>query len=93
MASEIDCKAMWSKDDPNDSGHISGDRTVIYVEAMMTSGRVTAAADRIVPQEFMAACMDSVREGQHLGYGHKWGCVRLAVLVLLASRPDQGGAS
>ena len=59
-ASEIDCKAMWSKEDPNDSGHISGDRAVIYVEAMMTSGRATAAVDRITAQEFMAACMVDV---------------------------------
>jgi len=26
----------------------------------MTSGRATAAADRIAAQEFMAACMDDV---------------------------------
>ena len=59
-ASEIDCKVMWSKADPNDSGHISGDRAVIYMEAMMTSGRATAAVDRIAVEEFMAACMADV---------------------------------
>jgi hypothetical protein len=53
---------MWSKADPHDSGHISGDKTVIYMEAMMTSGRATAAADRIAALEFMAACMDDVFE-------------------------------
>jgi hypothetical protein len=42
---------MWSKADPNDSEHISGDRTVIYMEAMMTSGRATAAEDRIAAHQ------------------------------------------
>jgi len=32
VASEIDCKAIWSKADLNDSGHIFGDRTVVNME-------------------------------------------------------------
>lgn len=38
------------------------DRAAVVMEAMMTSGRATAAADRIAAQEFMAACMDDVFE-------------------------------
>lgn len=59
-ASEADCRAMWGKVDTNNNGHISGKKAAFYMDAMETSGRTTAAADRIAAEEFMAACMADV---------------------------------
>ena len=56
-ASEADCKAMWSKADANNSGHISGKEAAIYMDAMQINGRPTAAADRIAAKEFRAASL------------------------------------
>jgi len=51
---------MWAKADTNNIGHISGKEAAIYLDAMQTSGRATAAPDRIAVEEFMAACMADV---------------------------------
>jgi hydroxyethylthiazole kinase-like sugar kinase family protein len=59
-ASKADCTTMWNKADANNIGHISGKEAAIYLDAMQTSGRITAAADRIAVEEFMAACMADV---------------------------------
>lgn len=59
-ASEADCKAMWNKADASNSGYISGKAAAIYMDAMEMYGRITAAADRIAAQEFMAACVADV---------------------------------
>jgi hypothetical protein len=59
-ASKADCTAMWNKADANNIGYISGKEAAIYLDAMQTSGRITAAADRIAVEEFMTACMADV---------------------------------
>lgn len=59
-ASKADCTAMWNKADANNIGHISGKQAAIYMDAIQTSGRTTAAADRIAVEEFMTACMAGV---------------------------------
>jgi hypothetical protein len=59
-ASKADCTAMWNRADANNIGYISGKEAAIYLDAMQTSGRTTAAADRIAVEEFMPACMADV---------------------------------
>jgi hypothetical protein len=59
-ASEVDCRAMWSKADATNSGYISGKEASIYMDAMQANGRATVALDRIAAEEFMAACLADV---------------------------------